>query len=183
MICGELTPLAVIVFRGLVPRTLWIPQQVETARKKNEERRDRAKKEFAVKMKEFQASPDEPNPHNYMGAILGCYPHWWDKLPIPATYFIRRRLEARSVDILLDNYALVRDGGPDVIEGEEELRRALETRGEDVLGKSEDEMRDRLAERLRDFDAEWKSQEELRLSLVKRLGIGEKIKELDRGSK
>lgn len=183
MICGEFTPLAVIVFRGLVPRTLWIPKQVETARKKNEERRNRAKKEFAIKSKEFEASPDQLNPHNYMGAILGCYPHWWDKLPIPATYFISRRLEARSLEILLDNYALVRDGGPDAIEGEEELRRALETRGEDVLGKSEDEMRDRLAERLRDFDAEWKSQDELRLSLAKRLGIGKKIKELHRDSK
>lgn len=183
MICGELTPLVVIVFRGLVPRTLWIPQQIETARKKNEERRYRAMKEFAIKSKEFKASPDEPNPHNYMGAILGCYPHWWDKLPIPATYFIRRRLEARSLEILLDNYALVRDGGPDAIEGEEELRRALETRGEDVLQKSEDEMRGRLAEMLRGFDAEWKSQEELRLSLAKRLGIGEKVKELDKGSK
>lgn len=171
MICGEFTPLAVLVFRGLVPRTLWIPKQVETARKRNEERRARAKEEFAIKSKEFEASPDEPNPHNYMGAILGCYPHWWDKLPIPATYFIRRRLEARSLENLLDNYALVRDGGPDAIQGEEELRRALEMRGEDVLGKSEDEMRDRLAETLRDFGAEWKSQEELRLSLAKRLWV------------
>lgn len=153
------------------------------ARKKNEERRDRAKKEFVIKCKEFEASPDEPNTHKYMGAILGCYPHWWDRLPIPATYLIRRRLEARSLEILLDNYALVRDGGPNAIEGEEELRRALEIRGEDVLEKSEDEMRNRLAERLRDFDAEWNSQEELRLSLAKRLGIGEKIKEFDRGSK
>lgn len=183
MICGEFTPLVVIVFRGLVPRTLWIPQQVETARKKNEEMRYRAMEEFAIKNKEFETSPDEPNSHNYMGAILGCYPHWWDRLPIPATYFIRRRLEARSLEILLDNYALVRDGGPDAIKGEEELRRALETRGEDVLGKSEDEMRDRLAEMLRDFGAEWKTQEELRLSLARRLGIGEKVKELDTGSK
>lgn len=176
MICGEFTPLAVLVFRGLVPRTLWIPKQLEMARKKNEERRDRAKKEFAIRSKEFEASPDEPNSHNYMGAILGCYPHWWDKLPIPATYFIGRRLEARSLENLLDNYALVRDGGPDAIEGEEELRRALETRGEDVLGKSEDEMRDRLAETLRDFASEWKSQEELQFSLARRLGIGEKVK-------
>lgn len=183
MICGEFTPLAVLVFSGLVPRTLWIPKQVETARKKNEERRDRAKKEFAIKSKEFETSPDEPNPHNYMGAILGCYPHWWDKLPIPATYFIRRRLDARSLENVLDNYALVRDGGPDAIEGEDELRRALETRGEDVLGKSEDEMRNRLAEMLRDFAAEWKTQEELQSSLARRLGIGEKVKELARGSK
>ena len=166
-----------------MPRTLWIPEQVETARKKNEERRRRAENEFAIRSKEFEASPEEPNPRNYMGAILGCYPHWWDKLPIQATYFIRRRLEARTIEILLDNYALVRDGGPDAVEGEEELRRALETRGEDVLGKSEDEMRDRLAERLKDFNAEWKSQEELRLSLAKRLGIGQKIEALDKSSK
>lgn len=37
--CGEFTPLVAIYFNGAIPRTLWVPKQIEQAREKLEARR------------------------------------------------------------------------------------------------------------------------------------------------
>lgn len=137
IVCGEFTPLAVVLFSGMVPRTLWIPKQVQNSRQKLEKRRI--------------ALTHPPHRSTAMaqdviaqGQLVGCYPLWWDRLPIPPIWFIRKRVERRSYEINLDDFALQRDGGVQAVKGEEEIRRAAEFRGINVLGKPEEELRGRL---------------------------------------
>ena len=153
LVCGEFTPLVVIALSGLVPRTLWIPKQVQRAREKAEERRRLAYESTSTSpLATSSGSSEKPSAgargaegeHAVrVGQILGAYPAWWDRLPAKPTWAIRRRVERRLHELELDDRAIERDGGAQGLE-EEEVKLAAETRGLNVSGKTDGAVREEL---------------------------------------
>ena len=153
MICGEFTPLIVIFVSGLVPRTIWIPKQVQAARRKAEARRKLAHKDSSVnlvtpmrfEMIDSMLEPQRTNSLHFFARSRGLYPAWWDRLPdnlIPM-WLVVRRVKERMNYLEIDDFAVERDGGIGRME-EEEVVWALEERGIDVLGKNEEQLRKKL---------------------------------------
>lgn len=121
IVCGEFTPLVVTFFPGAVPKTVWIPRQVQRAREKAEKRRATVKEKglasFAgLQQSEIESMPTESQSHalNVIGQSLGLYPAWWDRwIPtvLPKTWLVKRRVFRRLDELELDDFAIVRDGG------------------------------------------------------------------------
>ena len=146
LVCGEFTPLVGIFFTGAVPRTVWIPKQVQKAREQAESRRTESKEENAVLLTgPLQQSDVESMPEETQRSILksyaqslGLYPAWWDRfIPtlIPIS-IIKKRVYGSLGELEVDDFAIERDGGVGRMKGEE-VRMACEERGIDILGKEE----------------------------------------------
>ena len=111
MICGEFTPLVVVFLSGVVPRTCWVPRQVEGARVAGEERR---RGSFRMGMAldsrggdgknnghghdegmgvgvsgEVDRTMNTLNTHQiiHIGRSLNLYSKWWDRILGNATGF------------------------------------------------------------------------------------------------
>ena len=89
LICGEFTPLVVIFFTGAIPRTIWIPKQVQKAREEAENRRAKAKNtsvvSFAGPSREsnIESMPEEAQ-RKFLKSYarsLGLYPAWVRTIP------------------------------------------------------------------------------------------------------
>ena len=138
-ICGEFTPFVVLAMSHVVPRSLWIPKQVEKARRQLEERR----KEFfrtpdpalglEAEMKGGKVDKMAKPVVLHIGRSLGLYSTVWDRMGIPPTPVVRRRVKKRMEFVEIDDAAIERDGGAEALNGEE-VARAAELRGIDVLG-------------------------------------------------
>ena len=145
-ICGEFTPLVVLLISGVVPRSLWVPKQVDSAREKIEERRREAFRnadpvvERALKNQDADALKDKAV-ILHIGRNLGLYSKLWDRMGIPLTPEIRRRVKKRMEFVDLDDTMIERDGGVSSLE-EEEVRMAAEMRGIDITGKKEQAVKD-----------------------------------------
>lgn len=143
LICGEFTPLVVIFFTGAVPRTIWIPKQVQEAREEAEKRRSKSNKESVLlpaSPSNIESMPEELQRSllRFLAQSLGLYPAWWDRwIPtaIP-TSLVRRRVYKRLGELEVDDFAIERDGGVGKMGGEE-VQLACEERGIDVLRKEE----------------------------------------------
>lgn len=165
-LCGEFTPLVVITFSNIVPRTAWIPKQVAASRVKIESRRQepmiatshgndggvsRLKDLlFAPQISQDLAALKRAAQH------LGLYGAFWDRyLSVfggPPGMLIRGRYERRKREILVDDMALCRDAdGPAVSEGlaDEEVRMACERRGISVCDRGLSDLRSGLNEWVR----------------------------------
>ncbi|KAL2056327.1 hypothetical protein ABVK25_003350 [Lepraria finkii] len=175
IVCGEFTPLVVIFVTWIVPRTIWIPQQVEAARKEAEERRKMAIKtspiqgRLALPTQVIDAMLPEPRDqlYKFIAQSYGLYPAWWDKY-VPSLipgWFIKRRVRQRVAEIGVDDFAITRDGGVWRMD-EEEVVRACEERGIDVLGRKNSELREELEKQL-----EWR--DSIKLEDAKKMGIKE----------
>ena len=149
IICGEFTPL-VVVFLGLsgvVPRTCWIPKQIQGAQKKIEERRRRSfregtlmKKEQRVDGKRIEELPKPALLH--IGRTLGLYSEWWDKAGLRPP-FLASSIRKKVAQLEVDDGAIRRGGGVALLDGEE-MRLAAADRGLDILEKPEKELREHL---------------------------------------
>ncbi|KAI4117929.1 MAG: hypothetical protein LQ345_001921 [Seirophora villosa] len=147
LICGEFTPL-VVVFMGLtgvVPRTCHIPRQIEAAQRKLEERRRESFRDGTVTMTVgggaaaggtgLDGLQDLPKPIlAHVGRSLGLYSTLWDRLRVPPTFLLPRRIRSAVEKIDVDDLAIGREGGVKGL-SEEELKVAAEARGLDVVGK------------------------------------------------
>lgn len=136
LVCGEFTPLVVIALSGMVPRTLWLPKQIL------------AEQEKAVRRRAAAYSATGANETVRLGQILGVYPAWWDRLPAITSRFIHRRVAERLRLINLDDFAIQQDGKGDGVQrlaNLEELQRAAEMRGLNVVGREEEELKATLA--------------------------------------
>lgn len=142
---------------GLVPRTIWIPKQVEAARKAVEERRKAVMEMTSVKgrlgspVQVIDAmQPDARDQmYGFMAQVYGLYPAWWDRY-IPSLIpggVIKRRVRRRIAEIEVDDFAIARDGGVGKMDGEEVVR-ACEERGIDVLGREAKDLREELRKHL-----------------------------------
>ena len=150
LIFSEYTPLVVVAFSGAVPRTLWIPKQVQRAREKQQKRRDTAKATWQQNpSSESQGLLTDPETTFSIGRMMNAYPAWWDRfLPWKPVGVVRSRVQRRLHDVQVDDMAIERDGGFQELE-EQELTLALEARGIDVLTKGEEELRENLKTWLR----------------------------------
>lgn len=129
LICGGFTPLIVIFFTGAVPRTIWIPKQVQKAREEAERRRSKSRKESVFlfagppRRSDIESMPDEPqrNALKSYAQSLGLYPAWWDRwIPtLVPTSLIKRRVYRRLGELEVDDFAIERDGGAGKMAGEE----------------------------------------------------------------
>lgn len=145
IVCGEFTPLVVVAFSGMVPRTLWIPKQVLRAREKAESRRAAV---YAA-INKLGSKPERlartANQTRRLGQILGVYPAWWDRLPITPSWFISRRVTERLRLIDLDDCAIEQDGsrgdGVQRLADGEEVLLAAEMRGLNVLGRQDKDLK------------------------------------------
>jgi len=145
LVCGEFTPLVVVFMSGVVPRTCWVPKQVQGAREKMEERRRQAFRSGNV-----EVLPNAPTGMSqeakkaaalHIGQSLGLYPPWWDLTGFHVMPVIRRRVEKRIEELEADDLGIRRDGGVEGLEMEE-VRIAAEERGLDILGRSDEEVRE-----------------------------------------
>ena len=150
IICGEFTPLVVLSFAEAIPRTIWIPKQVQKVREKAEKRRAASKNASVALLagppRHFDIeSMDEGLQRNVLRSYaqcLGLYPKWWDRwIPVViTTSLLKRRVYSRFGELEVDDFAIKRDGGVGkMMEGEVQI--ACEERGLDILGKEERSLR------------------------------------------
>ena len=138
-ICGEFTPFVVLAMSHVVPRSLWIPKQVEKARRQLEERRKEIFRNpdpalgLEAEMKGGKVDKMAKPVVLHIGRSLGLYSTVWDRMGIPPTPVVRRRVKKRMEFVDIDDAAIERDGGAEALNGEE-VARAAELRGIDVLG-------------------------------------------------
>ena len=145
-ICGEFTPLVVLVMSGVVPRSLWIPKQVEKARRQIEERRKEVFRNpdpalgLEAELKNGKVDEMAKPVILHIGRSLGLYSTLWDRMGIPPTPIVRRRVKKHMAFVDLDDAVIERDGGVEPLDGEEATM-AAEVRGIDVMGRNEEELK------------------------------------------
>lgn len=127
---------------GVVPRSLWIPKQVEKARRKVEERRREVFRDPDPGL-ELDAVNKEAVLH--IGRSLGLYSSLWDRIGVPPMPLVRRRLKQRMEFVEIDDGVIEKEGGVEGLDAEE-VEFAAEMRGIDILGREEEELR-RLLEK------------------------------------
>ena len=89
LICGEFTPLVVILSTGAIPRTIWIPKQVQKAREEAENRRAKDRNTRVVsfagpsRQSNIESMPDEAQRKVLKSCAqsLGLYPAWVRTIP------------------------------------------------------------------------------------------------------
>ncbi len=127
---------------GAVPRSLWIPMQVESARRKVEERRNGVFRNpdpalgLEAEMKGGKVEEMGQPVIVHIGRSLGIYSSLWDRIGVLPTPIVRRRVKRRMEFVELDDAVIERDGGVENLDGEEVVM-AAENRGIDVLGRKE----------------------------------------------
>ena len=92
-----------------------------------------------------------------LGIRINAWPRWWDSWlvrRVPLSY-LTKRIDAKLHELLLDNFAIYRDGGVSAMV-DEEVRMALDARGQDVVGKEMAEMRMVLQKEVEKSKLEWK---------------------------
>ena len=160
IVCGEFTPLVVLSFAEAIPRTMWIPKQVQKMREGAEKRRAESSDASVALLAgpsrqsdiESMAKGLQRNVLKSYAQSLGLYPIWWDRW-IPAvitTSLLKRRVYSRFGELEVDDFAIKRDGGVGKMT-EGELQMACEERGLDILGKEEWSLRGSLEQWM-----EWK---------------------------
>ncbi|AEO59964.1 hypothetical protein MYCTH_2308691 [Thermothelomyces thermophilus ATCC 42464] len=159
LVCGELTPLAVLALPRAVPLACRIPRQVEGLLRTAESRRAEGRAEAArwmVAVAESSSSKsgrgeeeeeDAEVPVEVMAKVLGLTVRPWT----PA-FVLRPRVLRRLRFLAVDDALLIRAGGAAALVGDE-VRLACADRGIDVLGRGEAELREALARWLRLTDA------------------------------
>lgn len=149
LICGEFTPLVVILVSNVVPWTCRIPRQIESDRQTLESRRSISFRNLTT------PPPARETTVNDLGRMQLLHINWslglsssiWDyfggMLPGLPTWVLRRRVKSRVEYLGIDD-RLIREGGGVGMMEEEEVRMACVERGIDVLGREEGDMRREL---------------------------------------
>jgi len=141
MICGEFTPLVVIALSGVVPWTCRIPKQIESDRRKLEQRRSTSFRELTT-VTPTQAGVEhlEKTQLLHISRSLGLSSRLWDWVGGLPTALLRRNV-SRRVDYLALDDGLIRQAGGIKDMDAEEVKMALVERGVDVLGKGEAQLK------------------------------------------
>ena len=148
VIFGEWTPLVAVFFSGAIPRSLWVPKQVQKAREKSEARRSEVFRNppagLDIDRKETEPEILPLAEVLHLGRSLGLYSSLWDRIDLPPLWLIRRRIKKRMDFVALDDLTIRRDGGVEGLE-DAEVCLAAEVRGLDVLGRKESDLRRELS--------------------------------------
>ena len=165
LLCGEFTPLIVLVFPRLTPLTCRIPRQVEALRRGAVARREASFRALSVqrnrlryvqeqkqmqkrdgheggKGKEKEVIVEESLAAGHIARSLGLTSHWWDTAGLDGP-FARSRAD-QAVAFLARDDAMIRAAGGVAGVEDEEVVLACEDRGMDVRGKEVGELRKRL---------------------------------------
>ncbi|KAI1385928.1 uncharacterized protein F4822DRAFT_414484 [Hypoxylon trugodes] len=144
LICGEFTPLIVIIFPRLTPLTCRIPKQTDALRLQSETRREKSFRALKYHVQSTtsasQINPDIANGH--ICRSLGLTTSFWDRIGMDgpfATGLARRAVHRIAVDD-----AMIREGGGVDVLVDEEVVLACEDRGIKVRDLSVDDLRKRL---------------------------------------
>lgn len=143
VVCGEFTPLVVVFMGSVVPRTCQIPKQVLSTREKAEGRRKASFRELVVPPPEGDEGVVGLKREQllHIGRSLGLHSTWWPEgLGLPPDGLLRARVRKRVEYLEMDDRLIEKDGGVGEMEMEE-VRLALEERGLDVLGKSDEQLK------------------------------------------
>lgn len=172
LVCGELTPLLVILFPKLTPLTCRIPRQVEALRRAAAARRDASFRVLATRRNRHQylapeqaAEEEARMAPGHIARSLGLTSQWWDRLGIDGP-FARGRAD-HAVAFLVRDDAMIRAAAADAAAGaggggggggavaaieDEEVILACEDRGIDVQGVEVGALRKRLEAWVRDSE-------------------------------
>lgn len=150
ILCGEFSPLVVMLVDGIVPYTCRIPKQLRAGAEKAEARRRTAFRQLELQHPHGVLSPRVTRSvaRAHVLRSLHLAGAMWDPLRVlpPGMWTLKGKL--RMAFLEGDDRNLVEDGGPMGL-AVDELRIACMERGIDVLGKSESEMRTWLGDWLR----------------------------------
>ncbi|KAM0333264.1 hypothetical protein ACHAQA_001925 [Verticillium albo-atrum] len=150
LVCGEFTPLVVLMIDGVVPYTCRLPRQIAASMAKAEERRSASLEQFEAAYPQGVLSPDVPR-----GAVqahvlrsLHIVGVMWDKLGfiMPGLWQVKGNLRVAFLEG--DDRLLMQDGRLSGLEPEE-VRIACAERGIDVMGKGDGQLRQLLGDWLR----------------------------------
>ncbi|KAI0849388.1 hypothetical protein F5Y00DRAFT_235589 [Daldinia vernicosa] len=145
IVCGELTPLVVLLFPRLTPLTCRIPKQADALRRISEARRAASFRGLLYRPDPLKGS--EPASNGHICRTLGLTSSLWDKIGLDGPF--AASLAQRAIARIAADDAMLREGGGVEVLVDEEVVLACEDRGIDVLGKPIDELRSRLEEWLR----------------------------------
>ncbi|KAI1097842.1 hypothetical protein F4804DRAFT_147891 [Jackrogersella minutella] len=148
LVCGELTPLAVLLFPRLTPYTCRIPRQEAAIRRAAAARRDASFRALRHTLPDAESSPVVAGLESgHVCRSLGLTYPIWDRVGFDGPF--AAALARRAVQRIAADDAMVRDGGGvgALVDGEVVL--ACEDRGIDVGDRPVDELRGRLEEWLR----------------------------------
>ncbi len=141
MICGEFTPLIVVFVSNLVPWTLRIPKQIESDRRKLEQRRLTSFRNLTTK------PPNEAGLEKlsriqllHISWSLGLSSRLWDWFGGLPTGLLRMKIGNRLEYLNLDDGLIRKAGGVRDMHSEE-VRMALVERGVNVLGKGDTQLK------------------------------------------
>jgi hypothetical protein len=141
MICGEFTPLIVIALSNIVPWTCRIPKQVESDRRKLEQRRSTSFRNLTTEPPTEERVDKLRRPQLlHISWSLGLSSQMWDWVGGLPTGLLRRKVTRRVHYLELDD-GLIRDAGGVGEMNSEEVKMALVERGVDVLGKKDPQLK------------------------------------------
>jgi hypothetical protein len=147
MICGEFTPLVVLLVSNVVPWTCRIPKQIEGDRRTLEERRKISFRNLTSYPPEGGVEQLDRQQLIHISWSLGLSSKMWDWLggryPGLPTGVLRKKVERRVQYLRTDDRLVERGGGVSKMDIEE-VRMALVERGVDVLGVDERKLRELL---------------------------------------
>ncbi|KAI8963590.1 hypothetical protein F5Y11DRAFT_319201 [Daldinia sp. FL1419] len=163
IVCGELTPLVVLLFPRLTPLTCRIPKQADALRRGSEIRRAASFRDLVYRPDPLRGN--EPASNGHICRCLGLTSSLWDKIGLDSPF--AASLAQRAVARIAADDTMIREGGGVGALVDEEVVLACEDRGIDVLGKPIDELRSRLEEWLRKTAPEGNASEKLDATLGK----------------
>jgi hypothetical protein len=156
LVCGEFTPLVVIAFTAVVPWTCRIPKQIDSDRRKLEERRGES-------FRELTSLPPSPNPGmkveeavekldkwqlRHINSSLSLSSSLWSWIFGPPSFLLKRRVKAAISYLEMDDTLINRAGGVAGMSGEE-VKIACVERGINVMGMKEEKLKEFLGSWLR----------------------------------
>ncbi|OBT46191.1 hypothetical protein VE00_02290 [Pseudogymnoascus sp. WSF 3629] len=141
IVCGEFTPLIVFAVSSVVPYTCRVPGQIEADRKKVEARRKTSFRNLTMAFTPGKELEKEQLVH--ISWSLGLSGKNWDLIGGTPVALLKGRV-ARHVEYLqTDDRLIRRDGVLSDLEAEE-VAIACAQRGIDVVGRSEEHLREML---------------------------------------
>lgn len=150
VVCGEFTPLVVLLLPRVVPLTCRIPRQIKELREATEARR-RASSEQMLRRGGGDHGPTHPSRAEVTAHIarsLNLISPLWDRLPLPdsaVALLASRRVRAHVAYLIRDGHLLSQAGGVPALE-DEEVALACEDRGLPVVNRSAKELREELGQ-------------------------------------
>ncbi|CAJ2509592.1 Uu.00g146180.m01.CDS01 [Anthostomella pinea] len=139
LVCGEFTPLIVLLFPKLTPYTCRIPKQLDVIRKGAEDRRGASYRALAHVSREdgLHRTAD-----GHICRVLGLTSRWWDRAGLDGPMSSVKA--AKAVEWIVNDDRMIREGGGVEIVENGEVVLACEDRGIDVRGKEIGELRRKL---------------------------------------